>query len=388
MTKRLILLLVFLSLPALAETPPVPKSKTEVIGSIEERLHKEEKKKAKLAKDVKSLETQIDKTRNRLVKVAKSIQNNEKDLQNLEGRIRTLEKEQNAVQSSLEEDRSQIARLILALERIERVPPEALLARPETPYKTAQSAMLMGNIIPTLHNHAESLKEKLQDLNKISEDLSRERQKAMEKANALKAEHNKLSGLIGRREKLYAATNRNYKKRQEEVQKISKQAKNLQDLVKKLDEDRKREKASITAKKAAPRAYQTPVPKAGQPQLPISGIIRISYDELDDIGATSKGLTIDGRSGAIVVAPMGGVVRFSGPFKRYGQMIILEHEGGYHSLIAGLKKIDTVVGHSVSAGEPLGLLEHRSGGEKPSLYFELRHKGRPVNPSKKFTDLS
>src|SRR5262249_39069692 len=126
----------------------------------------------------------------------------------------------------------------------------------------------------------------------------------------------------------------------------------------------------------------------GQPRLPVSGIIRTRYDEPDSFGAPSKGITIESRTGALVVAPMGGVVRFAGHFRNYGTIVIIEHQKGYHSLIAGLEKIDTVVGQSVSAGEALGRLHAASSpGEKPALYYELRLNGRPVNPAEKFADL-
>ena len=85
---------------------------------------------------------------------------------------------------------------------------------------------------------------------------------------------------------------------------------------------------------------------------------------------------------------MGGVIRFSGHFKNYGNMVIIEHEDGYHSLVAGLEKIDTVVGQNIIAGEPLGLLHYEgSRSDKPVLYYELRYNGKAVNPAKKFSDL-
>jgi septal ring factor EnvC (AmiA/AmiB activator) len=80
-------------------------------------------------------------------------------------------------------------------------------------------------------------------------------------------------------------------------------------------------------------------------------------------------------------------VRYTGPFKNYGQLVIIEHQKGYHSLVAGLDRIDTVVGQSVSAGEPVGILGPAPDGGKPSVYYELRHKGQPVNPARFFAEL-
>jgi len=87
---------------------------------------------------------------------------------------------------------------------------------------------------------------------------------------------------------------------------------------------------------------------------------------------------------------MGGIIRFAGNFKNHGKIVILEHEKGYHSLIAGLFRIDAITGQSVHAGEPLGILPtmDTKGVARPTLYYELRYKGAPVNPSRKFDELS
>jgi septal ring factor EnvC (AmiA/AmiB activator) len=67
-------------------------------------------------------------------------------------------------------------------------------------------------------------------------------------------------------------------------------------------------------------------------------------------------------------------------------MVIIEHGKNYHSLVAGLSKIDTVIGQSVMAGEPIGSLGSARSG-RPALYYELRQNGKPINPSRVFADL-
>ncbi|MGY8959212.1 MAG: murein hydrolase activator EnvC family protein, partial [Alphaproteobacteria bacterium] len=81
-----------------------------------------------------------------------------------------------------------------------------------------------------------------------------------------------------------------------------------------------------------------------------------------------------------VIAPFDGKVVFSGPFRNYGQILIIEHRGGYHTVLAGLSRIDATVGQWLLAGEPVGVLAARSQG-KPTLYVELRHNGQPINPA-------
>ena len=68
-----------------------------------------------------------------------------------------------------------------------------------------------------------------------------------------------------------------------------------------------------------------------------------------------------------------------GPFRGYGLLLIIEHGGGYHSLLTGFSRIEAVPGQRVVAGEPLGVMG-TADPERPQLYMELRHNGQPVNP--------
>ena len=238
------------------------------------------------------------------------------------------------------------------------------------------------SIIPTMNKQAQELKATLSELQIVSDDLQSKREDVVQKSKTLASQQKELNALISKRKTLYSSTQKDLKEKQQKVASISKQAKSLSDLVTRLDEERTR---STKSKK---RVAITSIPKAGQPRLPLPGIIVTGYNEPDNFGAPSQGLDIEGRAGALVVAPMGGVIQFSGFFKNYGNMVIIEHESGWHSLVAGLENIDTVVGQSVGVGEPLGVLHKSSSGQKPVLYYELRHKGKPVNPAKKFGDLS
>jgi septal ring factor EnvC (AmiA/AmiB activator) len=346
--------------------------------SLKEKLKQHEQKTETLQQEVKKIEKELSGTRSELVSIGKSIQANEKSLQDLEGRIAELEEQKSEIKISLQTDRKSMADFILALERIRRVPPEAMIARPDAPFRTAQSALLMGDIIPSLYKKAEDLKTNLKHLDEISADLKEKREREQKEAATLAGEQEKLAGLVDKREKLFEDTHADLEAEKVNVKKISQQARNLADLVTRLDRDR-------AARKPEKKVVSVP---SGSSRLPISGIIRTRYDEPDSFGAPSKGVSIEGRAGALVVAPMGGVVRFAGHFRNYGNIVILEHEKGFHSLVAGLEKIDTVVGQSVSAGEPLGLLHRAENpGGKPALYYELRLNGRPVNPATKFAGL-
>ena len=390
--KRKLLLLLLLSgllpsLTVLADSPPIPPSKTESLNLYETRLKKEKNEKIELESQIKDLKSDLDTTRNKMVNLAEDILHNEMDIQSLEKRIDEIKTEKNNLESSLQNDRKSISRLILALERIRRVPPQALIARPEAPLKTAQSARLLGDIIPAIQNKAAKLKSDIQKHNDLENELSVKISQANEKGQNLKREQDKLAQLNSQRQSIFKQTEKDYRAKELEIEKISHQANNVRDLVKRIEENEKRKKARELAHNALSKSPVAPRTYSGSAQMPISGIIKVRYLDQDKFGAKSQGIRIEGRAGGLVVAPMSGNIKFAGPFKGYDNMIIVDHGDGYHSLIAGLEKVDTLVGQSVSAGEPIGHLKSGTGDQKPSLYFELRYKGEAVNPARKLTDL-
>ncbi len=142
--------------------------------------------------------------------------------------------------------------------------------------------------------------------------------------------------------------------------------------------------AARTAALAKPDGIR-PFPGSGPITSPASGAIVSSYGQRNRYGRTERGITFATRPGAQVVAPHDGFVAYAGPFEGYGQILIIEHDGGYHTLLAGLERLDTAVGQWVLAGEPVGAMGKTtidSRGDPVGLYLELRLKGQPINPER------
>jgi murein hydrolase activator len=392
----LLFLLVILISPVYAqEAPPIPSQHPSI--ELEQQRKEREAKKAELEVKAKKTESDLKDTQAELVAIAKKIKKNEADLIALDKRISQNRKEKEEIEARLKKDKASIGDLVLALERLERTPPEAVLARPGAPLETAQSAMLLQSILPNIYGRAESLRKDLSRLEIVLKQLAEDQSKVKATGEDLAKRQEEMAGLLTKRKELYAETQSGIKTQDRELREIAAKAESLKELVAKIEERERQAREEERTRAALPSddeaalrpavARSTPLPKPGASQLPITGIIRVGFGQTDDIGAQSHGLNIEGRSGSLVVAPMGGVVRYAGSFKNYGRIIIVEHQKDYHSLIAGLARIDTVVGQSVSAGEPVGILGKSSGGDNPRLYYELRYQGQPVNPSRKFAGL-
>jgi len=111
-------------------------------------------------------------------------------------------------------------------------------------------------------------------------------------------------------------------------------------------------------------------------QLPVQGRTVAGFGELRDSGLRSTALSLAPAPGAQVVAPASGRIAFAGPYRGFGRIVIIEHPGGWTSLVTGLDRVAAQVGDDVIGGAPLGV----AGREEPMVGIELRRDGEPVNP--------
>lgn len=98
-------------------------------------------------------------------------------------------------------------------------------------------------------------------------------------------------------------------------------------------------------------------------------------------GGRTNGATFSGSPGAQVVSPGDGEVRYVGPVRGWGVVLILRLTGGYHLVLAGLDRTSVDVGQSVAAGAPVGWLPDERHS-KSELYLEVRERGVPVDPGR------
>jgi murein hydrolase activator len=108
--------------------------------------------------------------------------------------------------------------------------------------------------------------------------------------------------------------------------------------------------------------------------LPVAGRLLTGVGELSDAGVHARGLTLAVEPGAVVRAPAAGRVAFAGPFRSYGAVLILDHGGGWTSVITGLATLSIGARQPVDGGAEIG----RAGDDEPRIGIELRHEGRPV----------
>lgn len=122
---------------------------------------------------------------------------------------------------------------------------------------------------------------------------------------------------------------------------------------------------------------------AGQKNLswPVDGEILIGFGTQKDpqLGTyyDSHGIEISAPPGSPVRAVAPGKVVFADYFKGYGNLFIIQHPGGYHTLYAQTDRMKKKLGDRVKAGDLLG---YSGLNGRRSIYFEVRAQGAPVDP--------
>jgi septal ring factor EnvC (AmiA/AmiB activator) len=111
-------------------------------------------------------------------------------------------------------------------------------------------------------------------------------------------------------------------------------------------------------------------------RLPVVGRVVTGLGELSDTGVRSRGLTIASAREAQVVAPAAGRIAYAGPFRGYGTIVIIDHGGGWTSLISGLGAVSARVGERVGQGAPIGAA---GSGDDPRVTIELRRRDRAID---------
>jgi septal ring factor EnvC (AmiA/AmiB activator) len=356
------------------------------LDSVNRALEQERKQRDEIKTKAVRLDDDVRRLRRDLVVAARVIQDQEEKIANLESRLRTVRDAETKKSASLLDRRNQFARVLLALERMARHPPEALISHPLSPKETVRGAILLRAAVPQIERRAKRLRHDLAEITRARRDIAERRAELAAATAAMTKQRAHLDTLLGKKLALKRRTTTESRKASRRIQALAREAKDLRDLLARLETERvKREKqdeAAALRRPAAPpqRRPAITISKArGKLPFPVVGRVAGLYGQTTKTGLTRRGITIETATGAQVVAPHEGRVVFAGSFRGYGQLLIIEHGEGYHSLLAGLTRIDSAIGQTVLAGEPVGVMGRRES-DKPILYVELRRDGQPINP--------
>lgn len=403
----------FAQSPPAASPAPDRSAKQMELEAIEKDLRTGEEARARLRAEIETLRSDRARLGERLVEVTGRIQAAEARVSGIEGRLATLTQTETAIRRSLEARRGLVAEVLGSLQRMGRRPPPALLVRPEDMLDAVRSSILLGAVLPELKSETEALAGDLGELIRLRTLASGERESLARDLAALVKDRAELALLVDARRQELAKREAGFAEEQQRGAALAGRAQSLRDLLGRLEADEQLRSRALAEEQAArndPRIAQLKeriaalsgkdpaklAPRAafgdlkGALPMPVAGSVLRGYNAPDGVGGTQKGVALGTRSGAVVSSPADGWVAFAGPFRTYGQLLIVNAGGGYYVLLAGMERINVSVGQFVVAGEPVAQMGDGAkaavslagaDASQPVLYVEFRKDGTSIDPA-------
>ena len=360
------------------------------LEKIEAQILHERKKQKSLEADSRKLALETTLLRRKMIKTARNAQGKERLLTRLEKQLAGLVEEAAVREAALAAQRRRLAGTLGALVRLSRNTPRALLFYPGNPADIVRSALLLRVTVPRLGDRAAALSREIEGLTLVKRDIAGKLLKLRRTGSELEIERAGLRAMLDRKNVLRRENDRANRNQKRRMRRLAAKAIDIRELLARLKPPPPPapsipvSPAAIPSFSDAPLEFGAPAglrafPARGPLTPPVASRLVGRYGEALGFGNTSRGIRLETRPGAQVVTPFDGKIVFAGPFRNYGQILIIEHRGGYHTLLAGLARVDAAIGQWVLAGEPIGAMDFRKGA-KPTLYVELRRDGQPINP--------
>ena len=391
---------------ATAASPDIIKQREE-LEAAREQQRKAAELQQKLKADIAAIGQDRSKLNQQLIDIAALVRGVETRISATEAGLRPLDVREQQIKASLDSRRSEIVEVLAALQRAGRRTPPALLVRPEDALESLRTAMLLGSVVPELRGRAEKLAADLGELVSVRKAIATQRDAQARDRDRLKDDQVRLAALVDERQRQQSAFEKDMEAEGARAINLSRQVDGLQGLIAKMEQDLK-----SAAKAAATASLQgAPVAPNGKPNLgalkdparltpaiafasakglfalPVNGRKIRDFGGSDGVGGAEKGISLTTRAGAQVTTPCDGWVVYAGPFRSYGQLLILNAGGGYHVLIAGMERISVNIGQFVLTGEPVATMGSTSQvasilattASQPVLYVEFRKDGTPID---------
>ena len=360
--------------------PPLAQDASqEKLERLSDEIKTRKAKQAALQAEAERLKTQAAALRKRVIGLAKDLQNIDAERDQLEERLSELAVTENQLDADLQEDRAALSRLLAGLQAMQKQPAPAFAVHAEDALKAVQGALTVAAVVPHMQSRADGLRDRLTELSAIRRRMDLQSEALLVAEQDAAAARGDLDKALAEKKAAETLKRRDAKREAATIQRLVREARDLRDLARKLGQRNQAKGPIISGSGAFARAR-------GLVPLPVRGTLSTRFGAPNENGVAQKGIIIAARPGAQVTAPYDAEVLYSGPFRQYGEIVILGLEGGFQMILAGLQKADGFVGQDLLAGEPVGILAegNEMGGSssgRSQLYMELRFKGDPIDPA-------
>jgi murein hydrolase activator len=327
------------------------------------------------------------KARARSAAVAARVQSAEAEIDAAEARIAIIDQLRADQRAKLAAKQGPTIRLVAALQTLSRRPPALALVQPGSVADMVHARAVLSAIMPIIRTRTADVRADIAQGKALRNDADQALANLKTGQANLVTERNRLARLALERRTAAEKLTGSAIAEQDRALALSEDARDIVDLMGKIDGDAQR-RAQLSSlpgpalrpqRPGDPRALPTDTDTRETAQapyrLPVIGTVVTGLGEVSDTGIRARGLTIATRPSAQVVAPTGGRIAFAAPYRGFGAIVIIDHGRGWTTTITNLAALDIKVGDTVDQGSPIG----RTGTSRPTITIELRRNGIPID---------
>ena len=358
--------------------------------------------------EIKAQKQLITKTRKVEAVVSTELQEILRNLEQKESDLGRLSRDLHGVESSLDRTgreiqkvteeanrkRMEIERRLASLYKAGELGALRMFFSAESFPQLAENIRYMRSILENDRRIFVEYNQKIDQLKSLKADLERDALKKERIKSGIEQKKREIEEEKSKKAAYLGKVRQDRKSYEASLKELQANAARLQTMITRLDALSRRKLSSRHEKPGArlrPLAELPPVPdrgfasQKGRMSLPVRGEILESYGkhkhpEFNSF-TFSKGLSISASSGTEIKAIYEGTVIFADYFKGFGNMIIVDHGGGYFTLYAHASQLAKKVGAEVARHETIGAVGDVDSSKGSMLYFEIRHQGKPVDPA-------
>ena len=338
------------------------------IGKLEQAINVKQDSKSQYVKQLKTIEANIGQVNRKIRKVDGQIKTRKSELKKM--RATRLEH-----QRKLSRENEYLAEQVYAaftLGQQEKVKLLFSQQAPETLQRNLVYYEYFSNarveLISTVQNSIDKIIETERLIQQAQAELRADQQ-------TLADQKKRLSQDLGKRKTIVASLNSQLKKQGGSLSLLQDEALQLQNLINSIQEIFNEAPEPEIAHKAFARLK-------GKLAWPVGGKVRRLFGRHKPLSDLRwQGVMIEAKSGKHVMAVSHGRIAFADWLRGFGNLIIIDHGNSYLSLYGHNESLFKSAGEWVDAGEIISSIGSSGGHSKPGLYFEIRKKGKPQNPT-------
>ena len=339
----------------------------ERMGELQQQLQAARAQETGLARDVREVEQRIG-------KLNSSLRDTRKQLQEGERRLSELQDSYADTNAELEVERQLLARQLRAAYMLGRQEQVKLLLNQEDPARMGRALTYYRYLNQARLTRIGKVETMLQELNQLQQDISNQREVLAQAEAQQTAEMVELDRERTQREAILGKLQTEIRAQGGQLARLQKDEKRLEKLLKDIQ-----------------RALADLAPDGGQQSFgklkrklpwPVAGQLAASFGDAREVGNLRwRGAFIAAPSGREVQAVARGRVAFADYLRGFGLLVIIDHGDNYMTLYGHNQSLFKQVGEWVASGEVIASVGDTGGMARTGVYFELRHKGKPINPS-------